>query len=223
LGPAKVSSALRVFRRDIADGASFVMFDALRLSPRVPDLWLEFSFTLAEMAALANALRLNSSLVDLRLCADRNSDKSGLSMHMGTSAILLADVLRFANTTLQRLSLVRCNIDEIGAAALAAMLHTNRSLRHLAFFGNRIGDLGVSCICSALCKNSALTTLHVCDDTLGVASAPVVIELMGQNTTLFDVCVCDGHAELRELFESRSELLESAAFKLRFRLTLEID
>jgi hypothetical protein len=106
----------------------------------------------ANVIALADALRGNTTLIKLEIIGNRIG---------GEGAAALADTLR-VNTALTELCLSLHQIGDRGAAALADALRTNTTLTTLDLTGNGIGEEGASSLAVMLTFNTTLTSLNVC-------------------------------------------------------------
>ncbi|OHE72562.1 MAG: hypothetical protein A2007_06040 [Verrucomicrobia bacterium GWC2_42_7] len=101
--------------------------------------------------ALADALKINTSLTELNLTAN------GIG---GVGARALADALK-TNTSLTKLNLTGNKIGDVGAGALADVLRTNSTLIELNLSDNKISFYGASLIGEALDHNTSLTKLSL--------------------------------------------------------------
>ena len=117
---------------------------------RLTELWLsDNNLTAAAVAALAEALKMNTTLTELWL-SDNNLNAAGASA--------LAEALKM-NTTLTRLDLSNNNLDAAGAAALAEALKANTTLTLLDLTSNNRNAAGAAALAEALKTNTTLTML----------------------------------------------------------------
>lgn len=97
------------------------------------------------------------------------------------------------NSTLKKLSLRHCGIDEKGGSPIAKMLMFKRiALISLDLTGNRLGAEGLRDICSGLMNNSSLKTLRLADNSIGhseddIKSLELLAEVISSNTSLIAV------------------------------------
>ena len=74
------------------------------------------------------------------------------------------------NSTLKKLSLKHCNIDENGGQPIAKMLLFKKlGLMSLDLTCNRLGGKGLSDMCIGLIENSSLKTFRLADNSVGQA------------------------------------------------------
>jgi Leucine Rich repeat len=90
---------------------------------------------------------------------------------------LLAD-----SSPLKSLCLRGCDLDDTGAAGLAAALEANTRLTALNLFGNKIGDAGAAALYEALKLNSALTGLSLAQNALTAACSASFVQLLSGYT-----------------------------------------
>ena len=104
------------------------------------------------LCALAEGLKYCQNLDDLRV----------FGAHGTTDAVLMSlfTFFRSDNCRLERLDLVRMNIDDDRMAILAPGLATLPSLQKLDLYGNSIGDQGIQALMGALASCN-LTELHL--------------------------------------------------------------
>eukprot|EP00812_Abedinium_dasypus_P009335 NODE_3031_length_840_cov_268.620382.p1 GENE.NODE_3031_length_840_cov_268.620382~~NODE_3031_length_840_cov_268.620382.p1 ORF type:complete len:199 (-),score=74.23 NODE_3031_length_840_cov_268.620382:226-822(-) len=101
--------------------------------------------------ALAEALKINSTLTWLRLVFNKIGD-------VGAKA--LADALK-NNSTLETLWLTGNKIGDVGAKALADGLKSNSTLKTLWLEQNNIGNVGAKALAEALKSNTTLKQLFL--------------------------------------------------------------
>ncbi|KAL7548606.1 hypothetical protein ACHAWF_011878 [Thalassiosira exigua] len=74
------------------------------------------------------------------------------------------------NSTLKKLSLKHCNIDEQGGKAVGQMLSFKRlGLMELDLTSNQMGGIGLGDICNGLEENASIKTLRLGDNSIGQA------------------------------------------------------
>ena len=162
--------------------------------------------------AIANALKVNSSLTSLNLTGNNyiggatgataiadalkvNSSLTGLSLNStfigDTGAIAIADALK-VNSSLTGLSLEYNSIRSSGGTAIADALKVNSSLRTLSLTNttkeapgnNYIGDTGAIAIADALKLNSSLTYLHLGSNNIGDTGGTAIANALKVNSSL---------------------------------------
>ena len=96
-----------------------------------------------------------------RLCQTPSLKTLCFMFPLGEEQIIsMAKVLE-DNTTLERLALFRCSINNNGCTALANMLERNSTLQILRLDDNCIGDIGATNLAHALCSNKSLRILDL--------------------------------------------------------------
>jgi Ran GTPase-activating protein (RanGAP) involved in mRNA processing and transport len=102
-------------------------------------------------AALADALKVNTSLTSIRLGYNK----------IGTEgAAVLADALKL-NTSVTTMSLWNNNIDDEGAAALADVLKVNTSVTEIDLNSNRIDKSNHDSIRALVARNKRFRSLFL--------------------------------------------------------------
>lgn len=155
-------------------------------------------------AALAEALAVNVTLLDLRI-GDIAEGADDLC------AELLADALKI-NSSLEDLYLNNNQISDVGAAALGEGLKINSSLTTLSLMNNHIGSVGAAALCKGLECNSNLSYLDLNDNHISDVGAAALGEVLKRNSTLTTLCLsCNligdvGVTALADGLESNSTL-----------------
>lgn len=149
--------------------------EALKINSALTNLILSSNKIGADgMTALADSLNVNTTLTALIL---NDSDLNGRHSHWHAA---IATALK-NNTTLQELSLARCNLDDGAARALAEALRYNTGLKSLSVVGNRFSRSGDAALAESLKDNSTLTCLRVGP----LRCAPAILkDAMEINTTI---------------------------------------
>ncbi|XP_044163734.1 nucleotide-binding oligomerization domain-containing protein 2-like isoform X2 [Acropora millepora] len=88
------------------------------------------------------------------------------------------------NSTVTRLILYDCNIDDANAAELAGQLKENSTLTSLDLDLNQIGDVGADALAKGLKENSTLTSLDLGLNQIGDVSADALAKGLKENSTL---------------------------------------
>ncbi|XP_078504491.1 NACHT, LRR and PYD domains-containing protein 3-like [Lissotriton helveticus] len=155
-------------------GASLICDSLMHTDTRLQKICLRGCWiTAASCAALATALRSNSSLLELDLGHNKLGD-AGVS--------LICDALKHPDTRLQKISLQLCEITGASSAALATALRSNRSLLELGLSRNVLGDAGLLLICDALKEpDSRLQKIKLSKSSI---SSSVIDELKGARPEL---------------------------------------
>jgi len=139
--------------------------------------------------AIANALRINSSLTSLdlsfnALCGittDLFGRQSGFYSAEGIKAI--ADALG-ANASLTSLDLKGTEIDDDGARVISESLTRNNSLMSLDLSWNRIGVEGAEAMGKSLHDNGSLTSLNLYNNDIGDEGAKALIAELADDSSL---------------------------------------
>ena len=114
------------------------------------------SIDLLGASLLGDALKLNSTLIELILCCN----KIGAS-----GALALSDSLK-SNKTLTTLQLQDNSIGDLGGTySWSDLLKSTSALTTLDLTDNQITYLGASSLSESLKSNSTLTTLNLCNPT----------------------------------------------------------
>ena len=137
-------------------------------------LTLTLRISEAHVVALAEALKLNTSLT--QLCLSGNSIRD-------QGAAGLAEALK-QNTILTQLDLTDNSISDQGAAGLAEALKQNTSLTQLDLADNSISDQGATSLAEALKQNTSLTQLDLGGNSISDQGATSLAEALKQNTSL---------------------------------------
>jgi len=163
--------------------------------------------------ALANGLRHNRTLVELRLSGNRIGTEGCRSLALALtppSPSRPTDDKEWSHTSstttdpkphLRVLCLANCGVGDRGAHAIADMLRRNESLRQLFLGGNRIGDAGCAALADALRCNSSLLALclggngRIKDAGVGGGASALVACLRDHNCTIEGLRV---HGKLQE-------------------------
>ena len=126
-------------------------------------------------AALSEALRVNSTLFSLKLSGNRFGNGG---------AAALGRALR-VNHRLANLDLAKCNIGSVGAVALwEEALRVNATLTSLNLRDNDIGDVGAAAFGEALRGNYTLMSLNLSGNVICVAGAAELGKGLSLNNTL---------------------------------------
>ncbi|XP_068748870.1 NLR family CARD domain-containing protein 3-like isoform X2 [Montipora capricornis] len=88
------------------------------------------------------------------------------------------------NSTVTRLHLRQCNVDDASASALAERLKENSTLTSLTLSYNAIGDVGADALAEGLKENSTLTSLNLSNNGIGEVGADALAEGLKENSTL---------------------------------------
>eukprot|EP00804_Cyclotella_cryptica_P002641 CCRYP_010446-RA/>CCRYP_010446-RA protein AED:0.08 eAED:0.06 QI:0/0/0/0.5/1/1/2/0/357 len=94
------------------------------------------------------------------------------------------------NSTLKKLSLKHCGIDEKGGSPLSKMLQFKKlGLILLDLTGNSLGAVGLADLCVGLLNNSSLTTLRLAENSIGrseedMKSLKIFADVLSKNTSL---------------------------------------
>ena len=128
----------------------------------------------AGAASLTEAMKVNTTLTKLVLDSDKIGDAGAAS---------LAEAMK-VNTTLTQLDLHIKKIGDAGAASLAEAMKVNTTLTQLLLWGNKIGDAGAASLAEAMKINTTLTQLLLWGNNIGDAGAASLAEAMKVNTTL---------------------------------------
>jgi hypothetical protein len=137
-------------------------------------IWIEIEIFFSGIAAIAEVLKLNTSLQRLKLKWNRIGD---------SGAAAIAEALKL-NTSLQRLNLDGNEIGDSGATAIAEALTLNASLQELSLYKNEIGDSGAAAIAEALKRNTSLQRLILDSNEIGDYGAATIAEALKLNTSL---------------------------------------
>ena len=181
----------------------------------------------ASVSVLSHALKVNLSLIELKLAIDEFSLVTALAEGLkinatltkmkllgeigAAGAIALAEALK-VNTALTKLHLVNTNFGADGAAALAEALKVNTALTELWLCASNIDVAGAVAFAEALKVNTALTKLYLCDNNIGAAGAVALAEGLKVNTVLTESCLdgnnigADGAAALAEALKVNTAL-----------------
>jgi len=160
--------------------------DARRLFERVRnddptltemELQLQFSFGAEGAAALAEALKTNTTLTSINL------EYNDLGAE---GAKALVETLK-TNTTLTSIELGNNNIGPEGAKALAKVLKTNTTLTIIKLNTNMIVDEGVKALAEALKTNTTLTKIDLDNNYISDVGAKALAEALKTNTTLTSI------------------------------------
>ncbi|KJE97820.1 TKL/IRAK protein kinase [Capsaspora owczarzaki ATCC 30864] len=156
----------------------------------------------AEAQAIAEALKVNTTLTQLHLMDNQIGDIGAQAMaealkvntkvtqlYLGTNQIghggaqAIAEALK-VNTTLNDLDLGENMIGDIGAQAMAEALKVNTTLDYLDLSVNQIGDTGATAIVEALKANTTVTLIDLHENQIGDAGAQAIAEAVKVNNTL---------------------------------------
>ncbi|XP_067029415.1 NLR family CARD domain-containing protein 3-like isoform X2 [Acropora muricata] len=88
------------------------------------------------------------------------------------------------NSTVTKLFLCWCHIDDASADALAEGLKENSTLKSLHLPGNAIGEVGAGALSKGLKENSTLTSLDLSNNPIGEVGAHVLTKGLKENATL---------------------------------------
>ncbi|KJE93815.1 TKL/IRAK protein kinase [Capsaspora owczarzaki ATCC 30864] len=130
-----------------------------------------------EAKAIAEALKVNTTLIQLSLWANRIGD---------AGARAIAEALKM-NTTLTELGLHQNQIGDAGAQAIAESLKVNKTVTKIYLYSNQIGDDGALAIAEAHKVNTTLTKLSLWANQIGDAGARAIADALKVNTTLTTV------------------------------------
>ncbi|XP_068699916.1 protein NLRC3-like isoform X2 [Montipora foliosa] len=126
------------------------------------------------IAALFQALAVNTSLTTLKLSGNRIGDAGATSLSQALAV----------NTSLTTLYLPDNSIGDEGATSLSQALAVNTSLTALHLRDNYIGDAGATSLSQALAVNTSLTTLKLSGNSIGYAGATSLSQALAINTSL---------------------------------------
>ncbi|XP_068753929.1 nucleotide-binding oligomerization domain-containing protein 2-like [Montipora capricornis] len=126
------------------------------------------------IAALSQALAVNTSLTTLKLSGNSIGDAGATSLSQALAV----------NTSLTTLELYGNSIGDAGATSLSQALAVNTSLTTLELYGNSIGDAGATSLSQALAVNTSLTTLKLSHNSIGDAGATSLSQALAVNTSL---------------------------------------
>ena len=138
-------------------GGSFFHLRMARVSGSFLKLQTLALYGKADIGLLAEALKVNSTLTELNLRANRIGDQVATG---------LAEALK-ENSTLTKLNLCFNDIGHQGATGLAKALKVNSKLAELNLDGNDIGDQSATGLAEALKVNSTLTDLRLNYNNIG--------------------------------------------------------
>ncbi|CAF4464799.1 unnamed protein product [Didymodactylos carnosus] len=159
----------------ISDNQAIALANALKVNQTLIHLGLARQQISDKGAqALGDALKLNQTLITLQLSFNQISDKG---------AERVADVLK-VNRTLLTLSLCYNNIADKGAEQLADALKVNRTLITLGLSNNNISDKGAEALGDALKVNQTLITLQLGANPIYDKGAERVADALKANRTL---------------------------------------
>ena len=158
----------------IGPAISFALAEGLKGNTSLGELYLSYDIGTSGASALAEALKVNSTLTKL-LLLDNNIGAA--------AATALAEALK-SNRGLMELFLCNNNIGFAGAAALAEALKVNTTLITLNLSNNNIGAGGATVFAEALKTNTGLTDLCLYHNNIGAAGAIALAEALKVNTTL---------------------------------------
>ena len=181
----------------------------------------------ASVTVLSDALKVNSSLIDLNLMISKVSHATALAEGLKINATVrklvslgdvrdagvfaLAEALK-VNTTLTRLGLDTNNIGADGAGALAEALKVNAALTECHLSDNNIGAAGAGALAEALKVNTALTKLNLYGNNIDAAGAVALAEALKVNAALTDLYLhsndigADGAVALAEALKVNTAL-----------------
>ncbi|KJE97233.1 hypothetical protein CAOG_007674 [Capsaspora owczarzaki ATCC 30864] len=155
----------------------------------------------AEAQAIAEALKVNTTLKDLCLWENQIGD---------TGAQAIAEALK-VNKTLIALYLWMNQIGDGGAQAIAEALKANKSMTSLSLAQNQISDAGAQAIADTLKVNKTLCSLDLQQNQIGDAGGLAIAEALKVNTRLeFSSNLtynCIGKAGFQAIREARVALL----------------
>jgi serine/threonine protein kinase/Ran GTPase-activating protein (RanGAP) involved in mRNA processing and transport len=188
-------------------------------------------FDQEDAIALANALRDNSAVTDLRVtncqidkdgtvalaeALKKNSTLTALNLRSCSigdeGAVALADDALKGNKTLATLNLCDNKIGSVGAVALAGMLKKNKSIKTLYLGSNEIGDKGAASLADAMKENVAITKLNLNSNNIGKEGAVAFGLALKENAVLADLNLWsnfiqkEGAAALAEALKENSTL-----------------
>jgi len=155
---------LRVWRSNIGDDGASSLAELLRLGGAEIQLqYLELmdnDITAIGAFALGRSLScmMNRSLLTLSLDYNMSLKSEGVAaLCMGLRT----------NSTLKKLSLQYCDIDEDSGGPLGEMLaFTKLGLSILDLKGNRLGGIGLRDMCPGLLRNKSLTSIVIADNNI---------------------------------------------------------
>lgn len=105
------------------------------------------------------------------LCVGMNKTLSTLILdfnRIGTNGVAALCKGISTNSTLKKLSLKHCNIDEHGGKPIGEVLSFKKTaLQQLDLTSNLLGGIGLSDICTGLSDNTSLKTLRLGDNSIG--------------------------------------------------------
>ncbi|XP_060521475.1 leucine-rich repeat-containing protein 74A-like isoform X2 [Cylas formicarius] len=136
-----------------------------------------YGLTLKQLKSVTETLKVNSHVTNLIL-------EENLLMPEMVSMI---GELMIENTTLNYLSLQKCNIGKSGAEKLGEVLSSLQSLRSLNLSFNDIGDEGLLMLQDGLCSNSSLKTLDLSHNNLTEDSSEALSKIIINNKSIVDL------------------------------------
>jgi Ran GTPase-activating protein (RanGAP) involved in mRNA processing and transport len=173
---ASVLSALSLHYNRIGEGGATgdkIVADGLVANAGLTKLSVADN-ELVTVDAIAEALKCNTSLIELDLSSNGIGDS-------GASA--MAGVLR-NNTTLCRLQLHDNGIGSEGGKALGDALVHNRTLTHLGISGNQLGASGAEHIAQGLRSNTSLKHIDLANNAITLDGAVAVAGVLESGSRL---------------------------------------
>ena len=146
-------------------------------------------------------------VVELYECPLGDANIVLLCRALSSSAFLLDPTKRL------ELDLRFCNMNNVGALALASLIDKNPSLHRLATLRNPMDDVGYKAICGALGRRDRLTDFSsIYEDNLGMAAARTMAQLIHCSQNLRNICLATRYrSEGEQLFCFQiSELVDAA-------------
>ncbi|RUS27512.1 hypothetical protein BC938DRAFT_483140 [Jimgerdemannia flammicorona] len=188
--------ALPILWKEVRFGLerSFDTYDDVSILNK--EIWLNIADLLVDeyneidderVCALAKALKMNTSLRNLKLYVDNAMHIfmcSSIANDIGEKgASALAEALEI-NTSLQNLDISDNHILSNGAISLAEVLKMNVSLQSLNLEHNGIADDGASAIAEALKMNTNLQNLNLAFNYIGDKGIGALVESLKTNRSL---------------------------------------
>lgn len=162
--------------------------------------------------AIADAMRANTSLVDLGFChcdisasetehiaraaasltnlnMNDMNDMNGLTLGVNVACVL-ANALR-PPTRLRKIALVGMHITALDTIHLADVIQTNTTLKELDLSYNNIGTEGAEALARALCTNAVITKLSAQSCLIDTRGVRAFADMLRANTTLVALDLSD--------------------------------
>ena len=106
------------------------------------------------------------------------------SNNFNGQAVSVMNGLLLETTSLKRLSMEKCELDDYFGESIKAGLARNLTLTHLNLRNNSLEDNGCGAICEALHTNAVLLMLDLSDNRLRDKSGQHVGQMLAKNKTV---------------------------------------